>query len=69
MNLCGVARPLCLEQLVRSLTGKRSDKSPQRPVTLRVDLVVPVRASVRSMLLPPLASMSSSFGHDTPAPC
>jgi hypothetical protein len=67
MNLCGVARPLRLEQLARGLTGKRSDKSAQRLVTLRVDLVVPVRASVRSMLLSPLAPMSSSFGHDTPA--
>jgi len=67
MNLCGVARPLCLEQLARSLTGKRSDKSAQMLGTLRVDLVVRVRANVRSMLSPPLAPMSSSFGHDTPA--
>jgi hypothetical protein len=67
MNLCGVARPLRLEQLARSLTGKRSDKSAQRLVTLRVDLVVRVRASVRPMLSPPLAPMSWSFGHDTPA--
>ena len=29
MNLCGVARPLRLEQLARSLTGKRSDESAQ----------------------------------------
>ena len=67
MNLCGVARPLCLEQLARSLTGKRSDESAQRLVTLRVDLVVRVRASVQSMLSPPLARTPSSFGHDTPA--
>ena len=67
MNLCGVARPLRLEQLARSLTGKRSDKSAQRLVTLRVDLVVRVRANVRPMLSPPLAPMPSSFGHDTPA--
>ena len=67
MNLCGVARPLRLEQLARSLTGQRSDESAQMLVTLRVDLVVRVRANVRSMLSPPLAPMSSSFGHDTPA--
>ena len=40
MNLRGVARPLRLEQLARRLTGKRSDESAQRLVTLRVDLVV-----------------------------
>jgi hypothetical protein len=67
MNLCGVARPLRLEQLPRSLTGKRSDESAQMLVTLRVDLVVRVRANVRPMLSPPLAPMPSSFGHDTPA--
>jgi hypothetical protein len=67
MNLCGVARPLRLEQLPRSLTGQRSDESAQMLVTLRVDLVGRVRANVRPMLSPPLAPMSSSFGHDTPA--
>jgi len=67
MNLCGVARPLRLEQLPRSLTGKRSDESAQMLVTLRVDLVVRVRANVRPMLPPPLAPVPSSFGHDTPA--
>ena len=67
MNLCGLARPLRLEQLARRLTGKRSDKGAQMLVTLRVDLVVHVRANVRSMLPPPLAPMPSSFGHDTPA--
>jgi hypothetical protein len=67
MNLCGVARPLRLEQLARSLTGKRSDEGAQGPVTLRVDLVVRVRASVWSMFSPSLAPMPSSFGHDTPA--
>jgi hypothetical protein len=67
MNLCGVARPLRLEQLARSLTGKRSDEGAQRLVTLCVDLALRVRASVRSMLSPPLAPMPSSFGHDTPA--
>jgi hypothetical protein len=67
MNLCGVARPLRLEQLARSLTGECSDESAQRLVTLRVDLVVRLRASVWSMLSPPLAPMPSSFGHDTPA--
>ena len=67
MNLCGVARPLRLEKLARSLTGKRSDEGAQRLVTPRVDLVVRVRASVRPMSSPPLAPMSSSFGHDTPA--
>jgi hypothetical protein len=66
MNLCGVARPLRLEQLARSLTGKRSDESAQRLVTLRIDLVVRVRANVRSMLSSPVASIPSSFGHDTP---
>ena len=67
MNLCGVARPLRLEQLPRSLTGKRSDESAQMLVTPRVDLVVRVRANVRPMLSsPPLAPMPSSFGHDTP---
>jgi hypothetical protein len=34
-------------------------------VTLRIDLVVRVRANVRSMLSPPLAPIPSSFGHDT----
>jgi hypothetical protein len=58
---------LRLEQLPRSLTGKRSDESAQMLVTLRVDLVVRLRASVWSMLSPPLAPMPSSFGHDTPA--
>jgi len=67
MNLCGVARPLRLEQLPRSLTGKRPDESAQMLVTPRVDLVVRVRANVRSMLSPPLARMPSSFGRDTPA--
>ena len=67
MNLCGVAHPLRLEQLARSLTGKRSDESAQMLVTLRVDLVVRVRANVRPMLSPPLAPLPSSFGHDTPA--
>jgi len=67
MNLCGVAGPLCLEQLARSLTGKRSDESAQMLVTLRVDLVVCVRASARSISSPPLEPMPSSFGHDTPA--
>jgi len=68
MNLCGVARPLRLEQLPRSLTGKRSDESAQMLVTPRVNLVVRVRANVRPMLSsPPLAPMPSSFGHDTPA--
>ncbi|MGB2715414.1 MAG: hypothetical protein WBC51_14630 [Vicinamibacterales bacterium] len=67
MNLCKVARSLRLEQLPRSLTGKRSDESAQMLVTLRVDLVVRVRANVRPMLSPPLAPMPSSFGHDTPA--
>jgi hypothetical protein len=67
MNLCGVARPLRLEQLPRSLTGKRSDESAQMLVTLRVDRVVRLRTSVRSMLSPPLTPMPSSFGHDTPA--
>jgi len=67
MNLCGVARQLRLEQLPRSLTGQRSDVSAQMLVTLRVDLVVRVRANVRPMLLPPLAPTPSSFGHDTPA--
>jgi len=67
MNLCGVARPLRLEQLPRSLTGQHSDESAQMLVTLRVDLVVRVRANVRPMLSsPPLAPMPSSFGHDTP---
>ena len=67
MNLRGVAHPLRLEQLARSLAGKRSNEGAQGLVTLRVDLVVRVRASVRSMLSPPLAPMPSSFGHDTPA--
>jgi hypothetical protein len=67
MNLCGVACPLRVEQVPRSLTGKRSDESAQMLVTLRVDLVVRVRANVRSILSPPLAPMPSSFGHDTPA--
>jgi hypothetical protein len=67
MNLSGLARPLRFEQLARSLTGKRSDEDAQRLVTLRVDLVVRVRASVWSMLSPPVAPMPSSFGHDTPA--
>jgi hypothetical protein len=67
MNLGGVARPLRLEQLARSLAGKRSDEGAQRLVTLRVDLVVRVRASVRPMLSPPVSPMPSSFGHDTPA--
>ena len=67
MNLRGMARPLRFEQFSRSLTGKRSDESALRLVTLRVDLVVRVRASVRSMLSPPLAPKPSSFGHDTPA--
>jgi hypothetical protein len=67
MNLRGVAHPLPLEQLARSLAGKRSNEGAQRLVTLRVDLVVRVRASVWSMLSPPLAPIPSSFGHDTPA--
>ena len=67
MNLCGVTFHLRLEQLARSLAGKRSDEGAQRLVTLRVDLVVRVRASARPMLSPPLAPMPSSFGHDTPA--
>jgi hypothetical protein len=67
MNLCGVARPLRLEQFPRSLMGKRSDESAQMIVTLRVDLVVRVRANVRPMSSPALAPMLSSFGHDTPA--
>jgi hypothetical protein len=67
MNLRRVARPLRLEQLARSLTGQRSDESAQMLVTLRVDPVVRVRASVRPMLSPPLKPMPSSFGHDTPA--
>jgi hypothetical protein len=67
MNLRGVALPLRFEQLARSLTGKRSDEGAQRLVTLRVDLVVRVRANVRPMLSPSLAPMPSSFGHDTPA--
>ena len=67
MNLYGAARSLRLEQIARSLTGKRSDESPQGFVTLRVDLVVRVRANVRSMLSPPLAPIPSSFSHDTPA--
>jgi hypothetical protein len=69
MNLCGLTLHARLEQLARSLTGKRSDKSAQMLVTLRVDLVVRVRANVRSILSPPLAPIPSSFGHDTPAPC
>jgi len=44
MNLCGVACPLRLEQLARSLTGKRSDEGAQRLVTLRADLGVRARA-------------------------
>ena len=67
MNLCGVTRPLRLEQLARSLTGKRSDEGAQRLVTLRIDLAVRVRAGVRPMLSPPLPPIRSSFGHDTPA--
>jgi hypothetical protein len=43
---------LRFEQIARSLTGKRSDEGAQRLVTLRVDLVVRIRASVRSMFLP-----------------
>jgi hypothetical protein len=67
MNLRGVAHALRLEQLARSLTGKRSGEGAQRLVTARVDLVVRVPANVRAMLSPPLAPISSSFGHDTPA--
>jgi len=50
-----VARPLRLEQLARRLTGNGPHDSAQRLVTVRVDLVVRVRASMRSMLQPPLA--------------
>jgi hypothetical protein len=67
MNLCGVARLLRLEQLARGLTGKRSNEGAQRLVTLRVDLLVRVRACGRSMLSTPVAPMLASFGHDTPA--
>jgi len=65
MNLCGVTQPLRLEQLARRLAGKRSNEGAQRLVTLRVEVVVRVRASVRSMSSPPLTPMPSSFGHDT----
>jgi hypothetical protein len=67
MNLRGVTLSLRLEELARGLAGKYSDESAQRLVKLRVGLVVRVRASVRSLLSPPLATMPSSFGHDTPA--
>jgi hypothetical protein len=67
MNLCGLTLHARLEQLARSLASKCSDEGAQTLVTPRVDLVVRVRASVRSMLSPPLTPMPSSFGHDTPA--
>jgi hypothetical protein len=67
MNLCGLTLHARLEQLARSMAGKCSDEGAQRLVTLRTDLGVDGRASVRSMLSPPLALMPSSFGHDTPA--
>jgi hypothetical protein len=61
-----VTLQLRLEQLARSLAGKRTDKGAQRVVTIRLELVSRVRASTRPMFPPPLAPMPSSFGHDTP---
>jgi hypothetical protein len=69
MSLRRVTRLLRLEELARRVTRKYSDEGPQIVVTSRVDLPVRVRASMRSTFLPPPALMSSSFGHDTPAPC
>jgi hypothetical protein len=45
--------------------GQALGRKRARLVTLRIDLVVRVRANVRSMLSPPLAPIPSSFGHDT----
>jgi hypothetical protein len=67
MTLFGLTLHARLEQLARSLAGKCSDEGAQRLVTLCADLGVHARASVRSMLSPPLTPMPSSFGHDTPA--